>query len=81
MFCKCDGSADKNIKNEVYNNLSLLKDKRVFFNGKKAYEYYVKANKEHKFNLSISESNILPSSSRACAIKNKKQKWNKIFTI
>ena len=81
MFCDRDGSADKNIKNEVYNNLSLLKDKRVFFNGKKAYEYYIKANKKHKFNLNISKSNILPSSNRACAIKNKKQKWNKIFTI
>lgn len=76
--CEREGSMDKNIKNPVYNNLGKLKDKKIFFNGKKAYNYYLQANKIYNFGLDVSEKeNVLPSSSCACAIKNKKQQWKK----
>ena len=78
--CDRTGSVDKNIQNEGYNDLSKLKKtQKIFFNGKKAYEYYEKANKKHNFNLNVSKENILPSSSRACAIKDKKQQWQKVL--
>lgn len=79
--CERDGSSDKNIKNVKYNDLTLLKGKRIFFNGKAAYNYFVKAKKMQDIDLKVSEKDILPSSSPAAHIdfNSKKKQWNKVL--
>lgn len=79
--CERNGSLDKNIKNEKYNDMSLLKDKRIFFNGKKAYKYFLKAIQEQHIDLIVSEKHILPSSSPALPVsfEVKSQQWNNIL--
>ena len=75
--CERDGSLDKNIKNETYNDLTTLKGKKILFNGTKAYNCFLKANKACNYNLGeiTKETNLLPSSSRLCAIKDKQKLW------
>lgn len=70
-------SADKHIKNEVYNDLSELNGKNILFNGKKAYNYYIKA--KQKDWPAVDEDKILKSSSAALSIKfeEKQKDWDK----
>ncbi len=79
--CERDGSSDKNIKNPKYNNLSALKGKTIFFNGKAAYNYFVKAQKELHTDFKVSEKQVLPSSSPAAHINfaDKYKKWKRIY--
>lgn len=74
-------SADKHIKNEVYNDLFKLNGKNILFNGKKAYNYYIKAKKNPKYANwpEVDEDKILKSSSAALSIKfeEKQKDWNK----
>ena len=79
--CEREGSSDKNIKNATYNDLRLLKGKQIWFNGKRAYEYFVKAQKKQNIDLKMSDKQILPSSSPAAHIDLaiKKRKWNKVL--
>ena len=74
--CERDGSLDKNIKNEKYNNLSELRGKMVLFNGAKAYKYYSKAVKVCGYEpFAEDKIFVLPSSSPACSVAKKdKQK-------
>ena len=76
-----ESSSDKDIKNVKYNKLSVLKGKIILFNGKKAYKYFLKAEKEQELDFDVSEKNVLPSSSAAYSItfEGKKEKWNKII--
>ncbi len=61
--CDIEGSLDSNIKNVEVNELKYIIDKsnirKIFFNGKKAYELFCKYNKE---NIKI-ECEVLPSTS------------------
>lgn len=79
--CERDGSIDKNITNAKYNDLSVLKGKTIFFNGKQAYTYFVSALKEQKLNLKVSNKHVLPSSSAALPIKSetRKKQWKKVI--
>lgn len=79
--CERDGSADKNIKNMKYNDLSLLKGKTVLFNGKKAYNIFLTAKKQQNIELNVTDKCVLPSSSAALAVtlKDKKRQWDKII--
>ncbi len=79
--CERDGSADKNIKNVKYNDLSTLKGKTVLFNGKKAYGHFLKAQKQQNIDLNVTDKNVLPSSSAALTVilKDKKKQWEKII--
>ena len=75
-----DTSLDKNIKNEVYNDLSeLIGKKKILFNGTKAYKCYKKSG--YKLDNITKEGNVLLSSSRACTRKDKKQDWDKKLGI
>lgn len=75
-----DTSLDKHIKNEIYNDLSALNGKNILFNGKKAYNYYIKAKKNPKYANwpEVNEDKILKSSSSALSIKfeEKQKDWN-----
>lgn len=71
-----DTSLDKNIKDEIYNDLSeLIEKKKILFNGTKAYKCYKKSG--YKLGNITKKDNVLLSSSRACARKDKKQDWDK----
>lgn len=81
--CEISGSADKNIKNPVFNTLSRLPgEAEIYFNGKKAYKFFLRAAKEQRFDVkNIKEQNILPSSSPANTSKTKKDKWKKLLNL
>ena len=80
--CKREnGSADKNIKEPKYNDLCALRGKKILFNGKRAYEYFLTAQNKQKIDLKVSKKQILPSSSSASRVdfQTKKKKWDKII--
>lgn len=80
--CERDGSSDKNIKNPKYNDLSDLKGKKIFFNGKRAYKYFLASQKmRQNIDIKVPEKQVLISSSRAAAIdyKTKQKQWNKVI--
>lgn len=77
--CERDGSADRNIRKPKYNDLSDLKGKKIFFNGKSAYKYFLTAQRKQKIDLNVSEKQILISSSSAIGVdcKIKQKQWQK----
>lgn len=79
--CERDGSADRNIRKPKYNDLSELKGKKIFFNGRRAYKYFLTAQRKQKIDLKVSEKQILPSSSPALGIdcKTKQKQWQKVI--
>lgn len=71
-----DTSLDKNIKDEIYNNLSeLIGKKKILFNGQKAYKFYKKSG--YSLDNITKKDNVLLSSSRACAKtpEDKRKDW------
>ena len=71
MKCDIEGSLDSNIKNVKINDIdSIITNSRIekiFFNGKKAYELFIKYNKNNMKNNKI-KLEVLPSTSPANAI-------------
>ena len=76
-------SADKDIKNQEYNDFSILQDKELYFNGMLAWLLFKKEveDKHLPFDLNKLKNNILPSSSGAYARDHKKREdaWSAIF--
>ncbi len=71
MKCDIEGSLDSNIKNVKVNDIDSIitnsKIEKIFFNGKKAYELFLKYNKNNMNNNKI-KLEVLPSTSPANAI-------------
>ena len=71
MKCDIEGSLDSNIKNVKVNDINSIitnsKIEKIFFNGKKAYELFLKYNKNNMNNNKI-KLEVLPSTSSANAI-------------
>lgn len=60
-----DSSLDKDIKDEKFNNLEILLNKEIYFNGKKAFKDFKKAIKEQDLIFKDSQLHLLLSSSGA----------------
>ena len=60
-----DSSLDKDIKDEKFNNLEILLNKEIYFNGKKAFKDFKKAIKEQGLIFKDSQLHLLLSSSGA----------------
>jgi len=81
--CTCAGSLDSNIKNEVVNDFKAFyeehpKIKHIFFDSKKAEEFYLK----HVKKSDDKTYHLLPSPSRANASKTFEQKlaaWKELL--
>lgn len=85
--CDREGSLDKNIKDKTieFNDLSCLKGKTVYFNGKKAFKcykkYYNSSEEQSKLIAPNEKEQLLPSSSRANTSTDKKNAWTEITKI
>ncbi len=79
--CERDGSADRKIRNAIYNDLRVLAGKQIWFNGKTAYNYFLIAQRKQNMDMGVSEKQILPSSSPSSHIdfETKQKKWRKIL--
>ena len=82
--CDINGSADSSIKNVIPNNLSEILEKadikRIYVNGKTAFKYYNKYQKEHL----KKEAVCLPSTSPANAawsLEKLLKEWNELKNV